>query len=412
MKIGILTYHCVANFGAQLQVLSTVCYLRNHGHEPIVIHWYPEDLENIYSWISSEQLDTHIVFTEKFLPLSALCRTEEELVSEVEKLELDSILLGSDALFKYIPIRNRWYIKMGKYKPRLIHVNTPSVEKLHGNPFFGGFLSKLSHRIPASVYAVSTQNTPFDKMSVFERRLMKSCLMNFRMISVRDTWTQKMVCKVAGLSQIDIFPDPVFAFNNNASEFVPNKATILEKYNIKGDYLLLSFRTGECSDSYVQSLAAEAKSVGLTPIALTMPEGVCCADVQPQISTPLSPIDWYSLIKYSSGYIGERMHPIVVALHNAVPCFSFDEYGTSIPAKVIFPRIGTWSKDKSKIYHIMKEAQLESNWYAYASKEPLPTPNEVLQRILSFDREKCKLFSERQASQYENGMQKIIESYS
>ena len=108
MKIGILTYHCVANFGAQLQVLSTVCYLRNHGHEPIVIHWYPEDLENIYSWISSEQLDTHIVFTEKFLPLSALCRTEEELVSEVEKLELDSILLGSDALFKYIPIRNRW----------------------------------------------------------------------------------------------------------------------------------------------------------------------------------------------------------------------------------------------------------------------------------------------------------------
>lgn len=28
MKIGILTYHWVANFGANLQTLSTVCYLK------------------------------------------------------------------------------------------------------------------------------------------------------------------------------------------------------------------------------------------------------------------------------------------------------------------------------------------------------------------------------------------------
>lgn len=37
------------------------------------------------------------------------------------------------------------------------------------------------------------------------------------------------------------------------------------------------------------------------------------------ISIPLNPIDWYALIKYSKGYIGERMHPIVVSLHNSVP---------------------------------------------------------------------------------------------
>lgn len=39
------------------------------------------------------------------------------------------------------------------------------------------------------------------------------------------------------------------------------------------------------------------------------------------ITTPLPPLDWYALIKYAKGYIGENMHPIVVALHNAVPCF-------------------------------------------------------------------------------------------
>lgn len=31
MKIGILTYHCVPNFGAQLQTISTVGYVKKNG---------------------------------------------------------------------------------------------------------------------------------------------------------------------------------------------------------------------------------------------------------------------------------------------------------------------------------------------------------------------------------------------
>ena len=50
------------------------------------------------------------------------------------------------------------------------------------------------------------------------------------MISVRDTWTQKMVCKITGLSQVDIYPDPVFAFNQNAGHLVPSKDKILKKF--------------------------------------------------------------------------------------------------------------------------------------------------------------------------------------
>lgn len=48
MKIGILTYHCVPNFGAQLQALSTVCYLKRAGYEPILLNWYPKDLQVMY----------------------------------------------------------------------------------------------------------------------------------------------------------------------------------------------------------------------------------------------------------------------------------------------------------------------------------------------------------------------------
>ena len=39
MRIGLLTYHWVANYGANLQALSTYCYLDNNGYNPIIINW-------------------------------------------------------------------------------------------------------------------------------------------------------------------------------------------------------------------------------------------------------------------------------------------------------------------------------------------------------------------------------------
>ena len=48
MKIGILAYHSACNFGATLQLLSTYSYLKNNGHDPLVINWVPEDLEDFY----------------------------------------------------------------------------------------------------------------------------------------------------------------------------------------------------------------------------------------------------------------------------------------------------------------------------------------------------------------------------
>ena len=49
MKIGLLAYHAVCNFGAMLQLLSTYMFLKNHGHEPVIINWVAKDLEDYYS---------------------------------------------------------------------------------------------------------------------------------------------------------------------------------------------------------------------------------------------------------------------------------------------------------------------------------------------------------------------------
>ena len=79
MKIGILTYHCVPNFGAQLQATSTVGYLKRMGHEAVVLNWYPKDLEDMYSnRIPKEQVSSHNNYTKDNLPVTDICRSEKD----------------------------------------------------------------------------------------------------------------------------------------------------------------------------------------------------------------------------------------------------------------------------------------------------------------------------------------------
>ena len=45
MKIGVITYYKAMNFGATLQAVSTYCYLKNHGHEPIFINYIRKEAQ-------------------------------------------------------------------------------------------------------------------------------------------------------------------------------------------------------------------------------------------------------------------------------------------------------------------------------------------------------------------------------
>ena len=98
MRIGVLTYHCVPNFGAQLQAMSTIGFLKRVGHTPVLLHWYPKDLEDVYRRrVSKEQIVCQMQFAEDNFPLSSLCRNEKQLIKEIEKQQLDMIITGSDA---------------------------------------------------------------------------------------------------------------------------------------------------------------------------------------------------------------------------------------------------------------------------------------------------------------------------
>jgi len=406
MKIGILTYHCVPNFGAQLQTVSTIGYLKKIGHEPTVLHWYPQDLEDMYrKRIPAEQVVEHFEFAEQSMPLSNLCRSESDLISEIERLNLDAVFAGSDALFKYVPKIKR--VVFSKRKLRFVKRKLLTVENIDGNAFFGGFLSKTLKKVKAVAFSVSSQNCDYLGMDESERYLMKSSLDNYAKISVRDEWTRQMIKTVTGRDDIDVSPDPVFAFNQNCYLDLPSKDVLLKKFSIPDNYVLISFWTKHLPEAYVNSLANELRAKGLIPVAFPMPEKLKDYGLEHRINLPLSPSDWYTLIKYSKGYIGERMHPIVVSLHNAVPFFCFDEYGTF--KKTLWGLRKKYIPSSSKTYHILNKAGLDEYMYSYFDENSkMPKPSEVVCKILDFPKQKCFDFAKDYLDSYNRSMSKIL----
>ena len=120
---------------------------------------------------------------------------------------------------------------------------------------------------------------------------------------------------------------------------------------------------------------------------------------------PLSPLDWYALIKYSKGYIGENMHPVIVALHNQVPVYSFDTYGIRF-----FMRLFCYEKS-SKIYHLLKLFRLEHSNRVNANKIffKRPSAREVLDAIRNYPKNEVKKVCRELHASYEVMMNKIMQ---
>lgn len=407
MKIGILTYHCVTNFGAQLQTLSTIGYMKKHGHEPIVLNWFPQDLEEFYlRECPKEQFDIQFEFAQKEMPVSRLCRTLEELNLEIDRLNLDSIFIGSDALFDYTPIKTRYPFSLRKFKRVKTDVKVTSNHDLP-NPFWGSFAEHLKKEIPFCGFSISSQNMPYFKLNMAEKNEMHRLLNRFTKITVRDKWTKEMVKYASGRKDITITPDPVFAFNHNTNIAI-TKEELLAKYNLPDNYILISFCKDILSDNFINEIITEIEmKTDAMCVSFPMPRKLKKYNTQKAIELPLPALDWYFLIKYSHGYIGELMHPIIVSLHNSIPFFCFDQYGTY---KTIIPKF--WSRfvpESSKVYDILEKAGFKGNMcpYVYANEF---TPSEVVRRFCDFDKVKCKSFAERQYLQYSEGMDIVLSS--
>jgi hypothetical protein len=395
MNVGILTYHAVNNFGALLQAISTCGFLKKNGYTPIIINWIPNDLEiYIQKETEPEQWYEFEKFRNEYFLLTRLCRTGKDIADVIEKLKISAVVIGSDAVVQYYPFRNQIIFPSRK----ILSIKKVLTDKIFPNPFFGDFIQYLNIDIPVILMSVSGQGCPYRMIVGKKKQDMNKQLKKFKYISVRDIWTKKMFEYISDkyFSPV-ITPDPVFAFNNNFYGVEISKKEIIEKFGLSENYILFSFHNSfTVSKEWLNSFEELASKDGYSSVALKTPTGINFTHpFSHVIDVPLSPVDWYFLIKYSSGYIGHNMHPIIVCLHNNVPFFSFDQYSKRL--FFIFS-----NKKASKIYHILSTAGLQENRISSISftLRKKISASMVYESIIKFDRKKCVSFAKEMYNGY------------
>ena len=405
MKIGILAYHAAINFGANLQVLSTYCYLKNNGHQPIVINWLPKDLEVFYKLRApQEQIAVCHDFRQKYWTETSRCFTSSDIISVIEKEDIRAVIIGSDAVLQHHPLAERLRLSLR----HVVSVSKYTSDRLFPNPFWGDFIQE-NNQFPLVLISGSSQDSRYHYTPFSTRKAMAMALSKYSYISVRDVWTQKMIANIThGDINPDVTPDPVFAFNQNVKSLVPSKNEIMERFHLSEKYILMSFRDGKTvSQEWLDAFFQIANDYGYQCVELPFSDRQGFGTYYNTIPLPLSPLDWYGLIKYSSGYVGHNMHPIVVCLHNSIPFYSFDNYG-------IIRFNGLLTADKSsKIKHILDQAGLENNRESCIMRNYTPTsPRDVFNSLLSTDRDLEKRFSDYYYDKYISMMDTVMRTIS
>lgn len=395
MNIGILTYHWVSNFGANLQALSTYKYLENHGYNPIVINWVPERLEKFYQdTVSFEQNEAHHLFKERvFKNITTLCRDEIDIARVIDDCNIEIVIIGSDAVFSTKPLLSR--IHLGR---RGVTILKPCEDAIMPNPFWGSFIPFLKKRIKVVALSVSAQNSSYRKAFFpYEKRAYRDALSRFSYITVRDIWTQRMVSFFTGNRIIpNVTPDPVFGFEQNVN---PGKHFYVKKMlGLERPYVLLS--VSSLSPEWQIEVERLFDEKGLDVVGLPRTTVRFNSPLKQCLSFPLDPLDWYDAIKCSSGYIGELMHPVLVSLHNSVPVYVFDTYG--------FKSKGTLDIASSKTYQIVKKYRLLDCYYNRLISKDVPSPRVIVQSIMSFNKERESTVSYAQLLEYNSAMQTIL----
>lgn len=405
MKIGLLAYHAVCNFGAMLQLLSTYMFLKNHGHEPVIINWVAKDLENYYAQNTPiSQIENQLKLRLQLWKETALCRTIKDVANIISNEQIDAVIIGSDAVAQHHPLFERIVFPCRN----IIAINSVTSDVVFPNPFWGIWTDYLDKPVPVALMSAASQDSKYKYISKKLRKQMKERIMAFSYVSVRDVDTQKMFSFITeGQCCPSVTPDPVFAFNQNAASLVPSKEELMKKYGLSGKYMLISFKNEKrcnVSQTWLNKFQDIAKHHGIQCVSLPFSTSLSAGELESEIALPLNPIDWYALLKYSCGYIGNNMHPIVVCIHNTVPFFSFDNYGTK-HANGLFCDSST-----SKIRHILKVANLLDCRIASNSLfRRTPSPEHVFNKLQTFDKAKCKNFSQGYLNKYNEMMTKILE---
>ncbi|MBR1687540.1 MAG: polysaccharide pyruvyl transferase family protein [Prevotella sp.] len=395
MNIGILT-HCVANnFGANLQALSTGNWLKRHGFVPVYLQWNAY-LESEKKGMNTEQSQYHQLFLVKQGYIVARpCSTNQDFIDVIRDYKIENIIVGSDCVLTY----RRNLIPYGISRHGIVKLTIPEDYKFP-NPFWLPFING-DDGINCYMISASSGSSNYCNIRGGVKKEMKRLLAKFKYIAVRDTNAQKMINYIFdGNKNVNITPDPVFGFADELLN-LPTKEEICNRYHLPQDYLAISFYERNWpSQKWFDEFRIVAHRHGLKCIGIPMPSGGKRPQLDINIDLPLDPLDWYCILKYSRGYIGNNMHPVVISLHNAVPFFSFNGHGRFLFHKRI--QLIRYSKE----YDILKRFGLLQFEVAQKRSRRIK-PQYVIDRILDFNLEERMEISKLLKVQYEDMMMEV-----
>lgn len=401
MKIGIVTFYRVPNFGANLQAVSTYRYLEKAGHTPVFLHYISKWTSKVYDKLQKDvQVEKHFDFIDKYIEnQSKELRTSEDVLRAIDDYQLDAIIIGSDAVAQHHPLLSNQTIHSSLkswLKPIQPELRFPSL-------FWGcGFVGK----VPMALMSVSSQNSPYLKFSERTKQDMLAIINQMLYVSSRDVWTKQMYEYIGYKKEVPITPDPVFAFNQNVGKLLPSKEEICKRFGLPEKYALIGLKSQVLSFdelSYLQNefLKKQTECVAF-PIITTINYKHPFKHI---IKMPLSPMDWYAIIRYSSAYIGNNMHPIVVSLHNAIPCYSLDNWGT----------VNFWGKklhdNSSKVLDILSRYNLVDYRCEVENGKCNVSAEEIMEKIKDYPTDRVKLQSQKQLDSYNSMMEEILSRF-
>lgn len=343
MKIGILTFHRPANFGANLQAYSSFRYFVSIGHDVKVINYLRDVDFNYKSRVSQTQIDAHINFVESKLPITKEVYTVEELQALVKEEKFDLIAIGADAVWRSPEDDCIFFAKWLFECPEIADIPVISMSAAHmGN----GFMNICDKK----------------------RQAIKECLDKFAFISTRDTWTRDMINRdiYNGVEKVQtINPDPVFMLDNLNNEVWENQGVESKKYYIMS--LSANWCKGKMGKQRLQWFN-EFKTIvnrnGYKLVELPIPEGASGMPFDHTVQFPIDPLQWYLWIKNAKAYCGLRFHAIVSSISAGTPFFSIDSYGRCTRITYMLQKLGLYKlaamgDENSKIRNILKGSRFE-----------------------------------------------------
>lgn len=345
MKVGIITHHWLGNFGANLQALSTVRVLRSLGHDPIIINYrIPVIAEKYAEQVSPEQLAIHAQFCHDFLPESEVCTDLKSVAEVASGLNLDAVVSGSDAVLR---------LTQGSAREDLSFPNAFWLTWAQSQGLRTGFL------------AASSMGSAYYKLDKGVRRDIRRAVAKLDVCSVRDRWTALMLM-LSGASPFKLkhCPDPVSALAAHLQD------SDLPEIDCGSEpYILLSRYRHMLSDEWIEDFVKTANAQGYQVYGLPQPDEEMQGPFNRILKLPMSPLEWYQWIAKSSGYVGVRFHPIMIAQTQQVPFVALDEYDAAFKLK---GRIGSriakvlrpMARNMSKTYDVSRRVGREQYVFA------------------------------------------------